>query len=137
MSGRSWSTRSVSVRIVRAAPASPRARCTRAEHEPHLDGDPGNGVVELWSQAVRLRQRRACVLVSPLVECDTRCRRARQRARRVVAEAGLVDDRLCRLGESCCLTPSSLFGRDERELCVCQVGLLDGAERPAPARSLR
>ena len=100
--------------------------------EPHLDGYPGNGVVQLWSQAVRPCQRRACVLVSPFVECNARCRRARQSARRVVPDAGLLDDRLCRLRESCCLTPSSLLGRDQRELCVCQVGLLDGAERRSP-----
>ena len=48
--------------------------CAR-QHEPYLDGHPGNRVVELRSQAVRPCQRCAYVLVSPFVECNACCRR--------------------------------------------------------------
>ena len=97
------------------------------ELEPHLEGDPGNGVVELWSQAVRPCQRRACVLVSRLVNCNTCCRRARECARRVVGEARLFDERFCRPCASPCLAPGSSLGREERELRLRQEDLFDAA----------
>ena len=102
------------------------------ELEPDLDGQPGNAVVEHRPQTVRARQRRAGILLSRLVECDARRRHVRERARRIVAEARLVDDRLCRGRSSPRLAPGSLLGREERELCLCQVDLLDGADRQPP-----
>ena len=102
------------------------------ELEPDLDRDPGNAVVEHRPQTVRARQRRAGILLSGLVECDPRRRHVRERARRVVAEAGVVDDRLCRGRSSPGLAPGSLLGGEERELCLCQEELLDGADRQAP-----
>ena len=62
------------------------------ELEPDLDGEPGKAVVEQWPQTVGARQRGACVIVSPLVECDACRRDISQRAPRVVAEARLLDE---------------------------------------------
>ena len=53
-------------------------------------------MVEQRPQAVRTRQRRTRVLAPRLVERDARRRDVRERARRVVAEARLLDERLCR-----------------------------------------
>ena len=51
----------------------------------------------------------------------------RECARRVVAEARLFDDRLCRPRTSPCLAPGSSLGREERELRLRQVDLFDAA----------
>ena len=99
------------------------------ELEPDLDGQPGKAVVEQRPQTVRARQRRAGILLSRLVECDARRRHMRERARRVVAEAGLLDERLCRPRALPRLAPGSLLGREERELCLCEIDLLGGAGR--------
>ena len=74
-------------------------------------------------------QRRAGVLVSRLVQCDARRRDVRDRAGRVVTDARLVDERLRSLSAVRCLGPCPLLGGHERELCLCEVQLLDGAGR--------
>ena len=78
-----------------------------------------------WSssgpQTVRARQRRAGIVLSGLVQCDARRRHVRQRARRVVAEARIVDERLCRRRSSPSLAPGSLLGREECELRLREV----------------
>ncbi len=127
MSGRSSSTRSVSVRTVRAAADLGEREMGASELEPDLDGQPGKAVVEQRPQAVGARQRRAGILVSRLVERDAGRRHVRDRARRVVAEARLLDERLCRPRVSAGLAPGALLGREERELCLCDEDVLDGA----------
>ena len=64
------------------------------ELEPDSDGFPWNAVVEHGPQAVGTCQRRADILQPRLVERDTRRRDVHDRARRVVAEARLFDERL-------------------------------------------
>ena len=63
--------------------------------ESDLDRQPGNAVVEQRPEPVRARQRRARRLRSPLVQRDACRHRVRDRARGVVAETGLLDQRLC------------------------------------------
>ena len=99
------------------------------ELEPDFDRRPGNAVVEQRPQTVGARECRTGILVSSLVDGDTRRRRERERARPVVAEARLLDDVLCRPRASPCLAPGSPLGGEERELCVCQVDLFGGAGR--------
>ena len=62
------------------------------ELEADLDGQPGKAVVEHRPQTVRARQRRAGILLSRLMEGYARRRHMRERARRVVAQTGLLDD---------------------------------------------
>ena len=64
------------------------------ELEPDSDGYPGNAVVEHGPQAVGTRQGRAGILRPRLVERDTCRRDVHDRARGVVAEARLLDERL-------------------------------------------
>ena len=78
-------------------------------------------------QAVDACERRAGLLRPRLVECDARRRDVHERARRVVAEARLFDDRLCRPCASPRLAPGSFLGRQERELRLRQVDLFDAA----------
>ena len=134
MCGRSSSTCSVSVRIVRAAPALGEREMGACELEPDLDGQPGKTVIEQRPQTVRACQRRAGILRSRLVERDARRRHVRERARRVVAEARLLDQRLCRPRALPCLAPGSLLGGEERELRLCRGDVLDGADWPARRR---
>ena len=132
MSGRSSSTSSASLRVVRAAPASPSARWTRVSSSPTCDGYPWNAVVEHRPQAVGTCQRRADILRPRLVERDTCRRDVHDRARRVVAEARLFDERFCRPCALPCLGPGSFLGREERELRLCQEDLFEAAEGQPP-----
>ena len=50
------------------------------ELEAHLDGHPGDAVVEHWAQTVRAGQRGPCILLSRLVQCYARGRHVRERA---------------------------------------------------------
>ena len=98
------------------------------ELKPHLDRDPGNAVVKLRSQTMCPCQRRARVLASRLVDGNACCRRARECARRVVAEARLCDERFCRPRALPCLAPSSSLGCEESELRLRQVDLFGTAD---------
>ena len=90
------------------------------ELEPDFDGQPGKAVVEQRSQTVGARQRRSRLLASSLVECDPCRRSVHDCAARVVTEALLVDDRLCRPCAFGCLAPGPLLRRAEREQCQGQ-----------------
>ena len=87
------------------------------ELEPDFDGQPGKAVVEQGSQTVGAGERRSRLLTSSLVECDPCRRSVHECAGRVVTEALLVDDRLCRPCAFGCLAPGPLLGRAEREQC--------------------
>ncbi len=87
MCGRSSSTRSVSVRIVRAAPGSASARWARVSSSPTWMVSQGRP----WSRSGRRRCARVSAArassMSRLVKCDARRRHVRERACRVVTEA--------------------------------------------------
>ena len=89
-------------------------------------------MVEHGPQAVGARERRAGIFLPPLMECDTRRRDVWERARRVVAEARLFDERLRRPCASPCLAPGSFLGREERELRLRQVDLFHAAGGEPP-----
>ena len=62
-------------------------------------------------------------MVSDACRCDVR-----DRAGRVVAEAALLDERLCRPYTFRFLGPGSLLGREQRELCLCHEDVAVNAE---------
>jgi hypothetical protein len=62
------------------------------------------------------------------MERDARRRHVRDRARRVVAQARLLDERLGRACALSCFAPGSLLGREERELCLSHEDDVHGAD---------
>ena len=128
MCGRSSSTRSVSVRIVRAAPASASARWARASSSPTWTVSQGRP----WSSS----GRRRCARVSAARASSGLASWSATRAvatcaialARVVAQARLLDERLRRTCALPCLAPGSLLGGEERELCLRRDDDVHGAD---------
>ena len=130
--GRSSSTPSVSVRTVRAARGLAQREMRARELEPDLDGHATEG----HGRAAAADGGRASAPpahpLSSLVQGDAcRCNMD-DRARRVVAETRLLDQRLCRPCALPGLAPGTLLGGEERELCLRGEIVVRGAAWPAP-----
>ena len=89
------------------------------ELEPDLDGQPRDAVVEHRPQAVGACQRRAGILRSSLVQRDACRRHVRDRARRVVAEAGLIDDAPAAARARCPASPQAPCLAARSASCAC------------------
>ncbi len=83
------------------------------ELKPNSDGQPGKTVIQQRPQTVCTDQRRARIVWSAVVKRDAGRRHVHDRAARVPADAGLLDQRLRGARVMPCLAPGSLIGREQ------------------------